>query len=266
MDGMPLIGQARDIKINPGQVINKTLEVYAGEDYDYEDITLTLYSTCDVLMYDKASFTVHYMPVTCPVSISAPHDKWVMNTLSPRDSAGYYMPIVIDGFDVNYNNFDHIEFQYKLTKQSDDAWVNLCSYYADSTLYRAASGSKAMIRGGRIDNIRFYGERDPMEQQYDLRAVSFCRHGSSFITRTSPVLTGVKDTRAPIVFGEPEPANSILGVGDHLKPALQRGYSRQLPGRGQQLPDHRHHQLYRPLFGYGTPFQRTFLGYYQGQT
>ena len=217
MDGMPLIGQARDIKINPGQVINKTLEVYAGEDYDYEDITLTLFSTCDVLTYDKASFTVHYMPVSCPVSISAPHDKWVMNTLSPRDSAGYYMPIVIDGFDVNYNNFDHIEFQYKLTKQSDDAWVNLCSYYADSTLYRAASGSKDMIRGGRIDNIRFYGERDPMEQQYDLRAVSFCRHGSSFITRTSPVLTGVKDTRPPVVFGEPEPANSILGVGDHLK-------------------------------------------------
>jgi len=217
MDGMPLIGQARDIKIDPGQVINKTLEVYAGEDYDYEDITLTLFSTCDVLTYDKASFTVHYMPVSCPVSISAPHDKWVMNTLSPRDSAGYYMPIVIDGFDVNYNNFDHIEFQYKLTKQSDDAWVNLCSYYADSTLYRAASGSKAMIRGGRIDNIRFYGERDPMEQQYDLRAVSFCRHGSSFITRTSPVLTGVKDTRPPVVFGEPEPANSTLGVGDHLK-------------------------------------------------
>lgn len=217
MDGMPLYGTPRDFWINPGQIINKTIEVYAGEDYDYEDITLVLYSTCDVLTYDKATLSVHYMPVSCPVNISAPHDKWVMNTLSPRDSAGYYMPIVIDGFDVNYNNFDHIEFQYKQSKQSDDAWVNLCSYYADSTLYNQASGSKAMIRGGRIENIRFYGERDPMEQQYDLRAVSFCRHGNSFITRSSPVLTGVKDTREPVVFGEPEPANSILSVGDHLK-------------------------------------------------
>ena len=217
MDGMPLYGTARDIKIMPGQIVNKTIEVYAGEDYDYEDITLGLYSTCDVMTNNKTMFSVHYMPVSCEVNIATPHDKWVLNTLSPRDSAGYYMPVVIDGFDVNYKNFDHIEFQYKLSKQSDDAWVNLCSYYASDSLFTAASGSKAMIQGGRIENIRFYGERDPMEQEYDLRAVSFCRHGSSYITRSSAVLTGIKDTRAPIVFGEPEPANSILGVGDNLK-------------------------------------------------
>ena len=51
-----------------------------------------------------------------------------MNTLSPQDSAGYYLPVLIDGFDVNYKGFDHIELQYKLSKQSDDGWVNLCSY------------------------------------------------------------------------------------------------------------------------------------------
>ena len=217
MDGMPLYATGRDVRIDPGQIINKTIEVYAGEDYDYEDITLVLYSTCDVLTLDMTTLSVHYMPVSCEVNLSAPHDKWVMNTLSPKDSVGYYIPVVIDGFDVNYKNFDHIEFQYKLSKQSDDAWVNLCSYYASDSLYATASGSKAMIKGGRIENIRFYGERDPMEQQYDLRAVSFCRHGSSFITRTSPILTGIKDTRPPVVFGEPEPANSILSVGDHLK-------------------------------------------------
>ena len=140
-----------------------------------------------------------------------------MNTLSPRDENGYYMPVSIDGFDVNYDGFDHIELQYKLTTQSNDAWVNLCSYYAEDSLYQQASGSKAMIEGGRIENFRFYGERDPMEQQYDLRAVSFCRHGSGFVTKSSPVLTGIKDTRPPRVFGEPEPANAILGVGDNLK-------------------------------------------------
>jgi len=56
-----------------------------------------------------------------------------------------------------------------------------------------------------------------MEQRYDLRAVSFCRHGSGFISKASPIKSGIKDTRCPRVFGEPEPANGILGVGDHLK-------------------------------------------------
>ena len=74
-----------------------------------------------------------------------------------------------------------------------------------------------MMKAGRIENIAFYGERDPMEQEYDLRAVSFCRYGTSYLTKASPVLTGIKDTRVPRVFGEPEPANSILGVGDNLK-------------------------------------------------
>ena len=217
MDGFPLTGDGRAIKLNPGQTIDKTIEVYAGEGYDFENLTLMLASNCDILNFTKASFSVHFQPTSCDVKISAPHDKWVMNTLSPKDSTGWYLPVVIDGYDINYPNFDHIEFQYKLSKQSDDGWVNLCSYYADSTLYNAASGSKAMMQAGRIENIAFYGERDPMEQLYDLRAVSFCRYGTSYLTKASPVLTGIKDTRPPRVFGEPEPANSVLAVGDNLK-------------------------------------------------
>jgi hypothetical protein len=217
MDGFPLTGDARAIKLNPGQTIDKTLEVYAGQGYDYENITLMLASQCDILNFTKASFSVHFQPTSCDVNISAPHDKWVMNTLSPKDSTGWYLPVVIDGYDIQHPNFDHIEFQYKLSTQSDDGWVNLCSFYADSTYYKEASGSKAMMKAGRIENIAFYGERDPMEQEYDLRAVSFCRYGTSYLTKASKVLTGIKDTRVPVVFGEPEPANSILGVGDHLK-------------------------------------------------
>ena len=216
MDGFPLTGDGRAIKLNPGQSIDKTIEVYAGQGYDYENLTLLLASQCDILNFKKASFTVHFQPTSCDVNISAPHDKWVMNTLSPKDSTGWYLPVVIDGYDIQHPNFDHIEFQYKLSKQSDDGWVNLCSYYADSTYFNEASGSKAMMKAGRIENIAFYGERDPMEQEYDLRAVSYCRYGTSYLTKSSKVLTGIKDTRPPRVFGEPEPANSILGVGDNL--------------------------------------------------
>ena len=217
IDGLPLTEEAREFALTRGSIITKRVEVYAGEGYDFEDITLALTSTCSMSELARCTFSAHFMPVACPVNITAPHDNWIMNTLSPQDSTGWYLPVVIDGFDVNYKNFDHIEFQYKLATHSDDGWVNLCSYYADDSLYNAASGNKAMINGGRIDNIRFYGERDPMEQQYDLRAVAFCRHGSGFITRASAVMRGTKDTRVPRVFGDAEPANSILGVGDNLK-------------------------------------------------
>ena len=216
VDGQPLSEEGRNVKLGPGAVVTKTLQVYAGEGYDFEDLTLILASPGDYLNHPECSFSVHFTPVSSPVNITTPHDKWIMNTVSPQDSAGWYLPVSIDGFDVNYKGFDHIEFQYKLSTQSDDAWVNLCSYYYSDSLYQAASGNKAMITSGRIDNIRFYGERDPMEQQYDLRAVSFCRYGSGFITRSSAVLSGIKDTRPPRVFGQPEPANAILGVGDNL--------------------------------------------------
>ncbi len=214
IDGVPLLEEGRVIRLTRGEIITKLVQVYAGEGYDFENISLSLVSPCMVNTKGQCTFSVHYMPVACPVSISAPHDKWIMNTLSPQDSAGWYLPVVIDGFDVNYRNFDHIEFQYKLTTQSDEAWVNLCSYYANDSLYERASGTKAMISGGRIENIRFYGERDPMEQQYDLRAVAFCRHGNGFITRPSAVMRGIKDTRVPRVFGKPNPTNSIL-TGDN---------------------------------------------------
>ncbi len=217
IDGLPLTGDAREIKIYHGEVINKTMEVYAGEGYDFEDIEIRLSSTCDPFNKARCTFSVHYIPVSCPVNISTPHNNWIMNTLSPKDSTGWYLPIVIDGFDVNYKNFDHIELQYKLSTQSDDAWVNLCSYYNSVELYDEASGNKALISNGRIENIRFYGERDPIEQQYDLRAVSFCRHGNGYITRSSEIRRGIKDTRPPRVFGQPEPADAILGVGDNLK-------------------------------------------------
>ena len=217
IDGAPLLEEGRVIRLTRGEVVTKLVQVYAGEGYDFEDLSLSLVSNCIGRTKGQCTFSVHYMPVACPVNISVPHDKWIMNTLSPQDSAGWYLPVVIDGFDVNYRNFDHIEFQYKLATQSDEGWVNLCSYYANDSLYEMASGTKAMISGGRIENIRFYGERDPMEQKYDLRAVAFCRHGNSFITRTSTVLSGIKDTRPPRVFGEPEPANAILGIGNHLK-------------------------------------------------
>ena len=182
------------INILPGQTAYKTLKIMRGTVDDYNDLKLRLYVASCPKNFADMSFSVHFIP-----------------------QAGYYLPIEIGEFDITKNNFDHIEFQYKLSTQSDEMWVNLCSFYASDSLYDQATGNKAMIENGRIAPFRFYGEKDPVEQKYDLRAVSFCRYGTGFVTKSSPVITGVKDTRPPRVFGEPEPVNAILGVGDNLK-------------------------------------------------
>ena len=217
IDGLPVTGNGMEFFLGSGESVNKVMEVYRGIADDYEDIELRLGSSTCASNADYLKFSVHFLPTSSDVEISAPHDKWIMNTFSAQDSVGYYIPVTIEGFDIHHRGFDHIEFQYKLATQSDDAWVNQCSFYADQDLYNAATGNKQMITNGRINSLRFYGERDPMEQQYDLRAVTFCRHGSGFVSKSSKVLTGIKDTRPPRVFGMPEPANSILGVGNNLK-------------------------------------------------
>ena len=215
VNGAPLINSIY-YWILPSTPVTQTIEVERGSVDDY-NLSFSLYSEHCATTSADMNIGVHFLPISTDVAVAAPHQNWVMNTLSPCDSTGYYLPITIDGFDIHHKNFDHIEFQYKLSTQSDDNWVSQCSFYANDSLYALATGNKAMIENGRITPFRFYGERDPMEQKYDLRAVSFCRYGSGFVSKASPVISGMKDTRPPIVFGEPEPANSILGVGDNLK-------------------------------------------------
>ena len=215
IDGVP-VSNGISMIIPRGQAVHKKLELYRGTVDDYENIKLTFFTDCQYANRVSTVISAHFLPTSCNVNLSGITDKWVLNTLSPKDSTGYYLPIKIDGFDTQYRNFDHIELQYKKSTQPDESYVSLCNYYADSTLYKAASGNKAMITSGVIDNIYFYGEKDPIEQKYDIRAVSFCRLGSSYVTRSSKVYSGTKDTRLPQVFGSLSPKNGVLGMGDYI--------------------------------------------------
>ena len=217
LDGMPLSGNARTIEIHPGTVTEKTVEVWASEAFDYDSLKLRLRSQDDIRTFKEVQFSVHYLQTAGSVNISTPGDKWIMNTDAPYEKGkGWYMPVVISGFNKNQKNFDHIEFQYKESTRGDDYWTNLCGYYNDSTIYAAAAGTKEMIPENGNITTRFFGEGTVMEKAYDLRAVLFCRNGNGFLTNSSKVLSGVKDTRRPQLFGTPEPKDGILGAGDNI--------------------------------------------------
>lgn len=216
IDGTALTGDGREIYVVPGSITEKTLEVYAGSDFDYSGLQIGIVSKGDLGIKDLVSFDVHYLHTAGPVNISTPGDKWVMNTDAPYNAKGYYLPVKIDGFDRKQKNFDHIEFQYKETARGDDHWVNLCSFYADDSLMSKASGTKRLMPENGYIDTEFYGDQIIMEKAYDLRAVLFVRNGSSFLTSSSKVLSGIKDTRRPQLFGLPSPSDGILDIGENV--------------------------------------------------
>lgn len=226
VDGKTLSSGGEDITLYPivgpdGKhvVYTKEITVYPSTAYDYEDLAISLYDPDDMARVYTAKFSAHFIPSAGKVNISSPSNNWVVNTESPYDGKrkGWYMPVRIDGFDVNFPGFDHIELQYKLTTQGEKDWVSTCAYYANDSLRTKASGITDTIPSNGIIIAKFYGENDPVEQRYDLRAVNYCRYAGGYLTRSSELLTGIKDTRLPELFGTPEPVNNILGIGDDLK-------------------------------------------------
>ena len=225
VDGAPVTTQGTNITLYPvigadgkHTVFTKKVELYADTDFDYEDITFCLMDPDDNARVFECQISAHFIPSAGKVKVSVPSNNWVMNTESPKDGdrQAYYMPVRIEGFDVNWPNFDHIELQYKLSTQGDKDWVNVCSYYADKELQKKASGVTDTIPTSGIIVAPFYGEMDPVEQYYDIRAVTYSRHAGGYLTGSSEVLKGIKDTRRPVAFGTPEPTNGILGIGDDI--------------------------------------------------
>ena len=69
--------------------------------------------------------------------------NWTYNTKLPVIPVNgvdqHYMEVLLDGFDVNYDSFDHIALQYKESSKSDNEWITLMNYYNDSLLYLDAA-------------------------------------------------------------------------------------------------------------------------------
>lgn len=207
------------LEVLPGVTVSKVIEVYGGDAYDYDEIPLSFYSEDDVFHGVDLTLAAHFVPSAGSVNISSPGDKWVLNTFGQydEDRADHYMPVRIDGYDTNFRGFDHIELQYKKSTEGDKDWVNLCSFYADEDKMALASGTRKLIGNEGYILERFYGDRGAVEQSYDLRAVTYCTYGTGFLTKASNIISGVKDTRYPTLFGTPQPINGSLGIGDYIR-------------------------------------------------
>lgn len=218
--------------IPAGTTLEKTIAVTKGSVLDYENLTLYMLSYCNTLpakqaRMDSCSFSVHFTPACSGIAIKSPGNNWVYNTeldsaVNPASGKKeLFLPIVLHEFDVNYDEFDHIEIQFKPSSDSESRWRKLQYFYKDSTALKAAvadgkdPNQVAVCKGGVIHYNFFMDDLD--DQQYDVRAVTFCRNGNEFVENYSDAITGVKDTYKPRLFGAAKPANGILTMADEIE-------------------------------------------------
>ena len=218
MDGTEL-GTGREISVPSGDALTKTITLERGPSaMDYENIQIILESTCQSDIADTVLISAHFIPSCSDIHIKSPVDKWVLNTASPVNNKGdYYLPVTIDQFDVNNTLFDHIELQYKPT--SSAIWITVMKFFSDTARYNAAQGEKMKITQNGIINYSFAMDAAALsDQNYDVRAVSVCMdNGQVIATTESNLVSGIKDTYNPRLFGNPQPANGILGIEDDVR-------------------------------------------------
>lgn len=231
IDGAP-IGNGRALLVPAGGTLTKTLEVRKGSVMNYDNLRLMLQSQCQCdptdfqdEIYDDVTFSVHFTPSATDVNLKKPTDNWTYNTKLPTAEVNgvqkHYMDVVIDGFDVNYDNFHRIMLQYKPSSGSDNDWTTLMSYYNDQALYDQAvkNGMNAeMIKAADAGTIRYSWFMDDLQdQRYDLRTVGTSMINNAEVYNYSAVHSGIKDMYNPRLFGSAQPANGVLTVNDEVK-------------------------------------------------
>lgn len=230
IDGAP-IGNGRALLVPAGGTLTKTLEVRKGSVMNYDNLRLMLQSQCQCDptdfqgdIYDDVTFSVHFTPSATDVKLKKPTDNWTYNTKLPTTEVNgvqkHYMDVVIDGFDVNYDNFHRIMLQYKPSSGSDNDWTTLMSYYNDETLYDQAvkNGMNAeMIKAADAGTIKYrWFMDDQQDQRYDLRTVGTSMINNEEVYNYSAVHSGIKDMYNPRLFGSAQPANGVLTVNDEV--------------------------------------------------
>ncbi len=218
MDGTEL-GTGREIYVPYGSTITKTLTLEKGPNVmSHENLQVILESPCQWQIADSVSISAHFIPSCSDINIKSPVDKWIVNTNTPVDNNDNpYLAVTIDQFDQNTSLFDHIALQYK--PASTATWITNMNFYSDQAKFDAAQGEKMMItQNGKIDYNFAMNTLAFADQNYEIRAVSYCMNNAQIIATTeSNLITGIKDTYSPRLFGNPQPANSILGIDDDIR-------------------------------------------------
>jgi hypothetical protein len=200
INGLPVVDRMA-FDVPPGQQVQAIMTVAQGPlAYEYEGLTLEFYCEGDRGhsgptghdFWVMRSFDVYWEPPYSRVSIGSPEEGWIINQASNNT-----LEVMLRDYDLDKPGFNSLLLQYK--RPADLDWVTAVEIPRDSLIAHpqyitipwdvsALSDGAWQIRAGTTDNV-----------QSDYYTSSLC---------------GTIDRASPEVWGLPQPADGVLGLGD----------------------------------------------------
>ena len=207
------------ITIPAGQTVTytMTLKKVKADQYNYNNIKVSLQSTCDDNVSMSKEVSVSFVPACSTVSVMEPSNNWLMN-INTSKSGNVTVPlnIKLGDFITTFSSFKQINLEYRM--KGSPNWIGLKTYYNIEADYTAA------ITGGDT-NVELIEGRNQLNYAwdiaalglsngtYEIRARSTCTNSTVY---ESAIIQGIVDRTAPVLFGTPTPTNGILGIGNDI--------------------------------------------------
>ena len=213
MDGLPITGEGRIIKIPATETVYKTLYLEQSDksilNYDNIAVVLASQTQCDptgiwAVIADTAYVSAEFVPSSSDVRMAL--DKNVINNVN-----GDILNITFDQFDRKYTNLKSFRVQEFAPGSTD--WVTLREYMIDSTKVEG-NNQEVLPQTAKVTyKYNMHGHNDG---EYRFRVLSVSTYGDKEITVSSNEIAIVKDMVKPKPLGLPQPSDGILGIGDDI--------------------------------------------------
>jgi len=173
------------------QVTLRLSRAVSSSVYDFDDLQVVLRSPDDAQIADTASFAVHFESPCTAITLAEPLDGWLVNYVA-NDSLRIFVR------DYDKTNLQSISFE--TSPAGRNTWTP--AFVAEAG---ELPDDEAVLfwKTGEID-----------DDAYDFRAVAECSIEGTAASTASAKASGVIDRVGPKLFGTPEPANGVLGIGD----------------------------------------------------
>ena len=203
------IGNGRTVFVPAGEAVTMILTLEQGNlaTTKYDDIQLSLQSTCQDDICSTISLSAEFVPASTPVTMAI--DKPVMNLGNKNDG----LNIRVSGFDRYFAGLQRVDLQYMAP--GDHSWSLLESYIPGDSV-RTDNSQKLLPENGVIELPLDMTASKWIDGTYQFRARSSATFAGSPVVAESEVLTVVKDLQRPQLFGAANPNDGILNAGDEI--------------------------------------------------
>ena len=196
--------------IEPMGSVYTNISIEKGPDhYQFENIELTLEAACESTDSDSKTVSVYFESPCSDVSIIEPGENWVLH--KEVENKQEYLIVSFSDYDLDNTKFKGITLQYR--RAGNDGWSPMESFTKDSLITYYKEFKSVYTRPTYKYLWELTGNEEIVDGQYEIRAVLNCgKDGEIF----SNVTSGTIDRTSINLFGEPEPKDGILSLGDEI--------------------------------------------------